>query len=126
MTNGIIFGVCLTLAISVLPIESELSSESRSFLHRVNDQVRKRQNPILNRRNKRRRKTFFDLVNVHVFNTASICIHGEELLRKFTVHQKLQRKDLTLKQMFDISEKLIVGQSDEIFGVSQISWENSP
>ena len=28
--------------------------------------------------------------------------------------------------MFDISEKLIVGQSDEIFGVSQISWENSP
>ena len=28
--------------------------------------------------------------------------------------------------MFDISEKLIVGQSDGIFGVSQISWENSP
>ena len=28
--------------------------------------------------------------------------------------------------MFDISEKLIVEQSDEIFGVPQISWENSP
>ena len=28
--------------------------------------------------------------------------------------------------MFDMSEKLIVGQSDEIFGVSQISWEDSP
>ena len=28
--------------------------------------------------------------------------------------------------MFDISEKLIVEHSDEIFGVSQISWENSP
>ena len=27
--------------------------------------------------------------------------------------------------MFDISEKLILEQSDEIFGVSQISWENS-
>ena len=27
--------------------------------------------------------------------------------------------------MFDISEKLIVGQSDEIFGVPQISWEDS-
>ena len=25
----------------------------------------------------------------------------------------------------DISEKLIVGQSDEIFGVSQINWEDS-
>ena len=35
-------------------------------------------------------------------------------------------ENLTLKQMFDISEKLIVGQSDEIFGVSQISWESSP
>ena len=27
--------------------------------------------------------------------------------------------------MFDISEKLIVGQSDEIFGVTPISWEDS-
>ena len=33
--------------------------------------------------------------------------------------------DPTLKQMFDISEKLTVGQSDEIFGVCQISWESS-
>ena len=33
-------------------------------------------------------------------------------------------EDLTLKQMFDISEKLMVEQSDEIFGVSQISWES--
>ena len=32
----------------------------------------------------------------------------------------------TLKQMFEISEKLIVGQSDEIFGVSQMNWEDSP
>ena len=30
-----------------------------------------------------------------------------------------------MKQMFDISEKLIVGQSDEIFGVSPINWEDS-
>ena len=28
--------------------------------------------------------------------------------------------------MFEISEKLILEQSDEIFGVSQISWESSP
>ena len=34
-------------------------------------------------------------------------------------------KDLTLKQMFDISEKLMVGQSDEIFVLSQINWEDS-
>ena len=34
-------------------------------------------------------------------------------------------EDLTMIQMFDISEKLIVGQSDEIFGVSPINWEGS-
>ena len=33
--------------------------------------------------------------------------------------------NLTLKQMFDTSEKLIFGQSDEIFGVSHINWEDS-
>ena len=30
-----------------------------------------------------------------------------------------------MKQMFDISEKLIVEQSDEIFGVTQINWVDS-
>ena len=34
-------------------------------------------------------------------------------------------KDLTMKQMFDISEKFIVGQSDEIHGVTPINWEDS-
>ena len=38
---------------------------------------------------------------------------------------KNTRKDLTLKQMCDISENVIVERSDEIFGVSQISWEES-
>ena len=33
--------------------------------------------------------------------------------------------NLTMKQMFDISEKLIVGQSDEIFGVMLVNWEDS-
>ena len=32
----------------------------------------------------------------------------------------------TLKQMFEISEQLILEESDEIFGVSQINWEDSP
>ena len=33
--------------------------------------------------------------------------------------------DLTLKQMFEISEQMILRQSEEIFGVSQINWEDS-
>ena len=34
-------------------------------------------------------------------------------------------KDLTMKQMFDTSEKLITEQSDEIYGMSTINWEDS-
>ena len=34
-------------------------------------------------------------------------------------------KDLTMKQMFDMSEKLIVGQSDEIHGVNTMNWDDS-
>ena len=34
-------------------------------------------------------------------------------------------EDLTMKQMFDISEKLISEQSDEIYGVNTINWEYS-
>ena len=30
-----------------------------------------------------------------------------------------------MKQMFDISAKLIVGQSNEICGVNMINWEDS-
>ena len=33
--------------------------------------------------------------------------------------------NLTLKQMFDVSEKLIAGQADEIYGVNTINWEHS-
>ena len=33
--------------------------------------------------------------------------------------------NLAMKQMFDISEKLIVGQSDEIYGVNPMNWEDS-
>ena len=34
-------------------------------------------------------------------------------------------RDLTMKQMFDMSEKLIGGQSDEIYGVNTINWDDS-
>ena len=66
--------------------ESNLSLKSRSFLHRVNDRVRK----ILDDSSKDAMqdidKRFFNL-NVYVFNIGSICIHGKELLTKFTFHK---------------------------------------
>ena len=46
---------------------------------------------ILNRCNRRHRRTFCDMVNVHDFNIASIFVHGKELLRQLAFHQKYKR-----------------------------------
>ena len=51
-------------------------------------------------------------------------IHGKELLRQFTLDREY-KEGLTSKQMFDTSEKLIVEQSDGIYGVTVIDWEDS-
>ena len=50
----------------------------------------------------------------------------ERISQKIYIPSKIQVKISLKKQMFDISEKLTVEQSDEIFGVSPISWEISP
>ena len=50
---------------------------------------------------------------------------GNHLLGHFAFQQKKKTEDLTMKQMFDISEKLIAEQSDEIYGKSKINWEHS-
>ena len=100
-----------------------MSSGSRSFLDRVNDQVRKRQKrPLMNvtedidKRSMIWRMFLSSTLEASVFmgKTYSDNLHSI----------KNTGKDLTMKQMFDISEKLILEQSDEIFGVSQISWDN--
>ena len=41
------------------------------------------------------------------------------------LHSIKNTEDLTLKQMFDMSEKLTSEQSDEIYGVNTINWEDS-
>ena len=63
-------------------------------------------------------------MNVYVFDIGSICNHGKELFRKFTLHQNTV-ENLTLKQMVEIPEQLILEQSDEINGVTPINWEDS-
>ena len=68
--------------------ESDMSSKSRSFLHRVNDRVRKILDQSLKDATQDSNKHSFKVVNVHVFDIGSICIHGKEILRKFTFRQK--------------------------------------
>ena len=81
--------------------------------------------PIFKKGHARHWQTFFNLENVYVFNIGCICTHRKRLLRKLTLHEK-KVNDLTSKQMFDTSEKLIVGHSDETFGVTPINCEDSP
>ena len=56
----------------------ELSLGSRSFLDRVNDQVRKRQKRSSMNVTENDEKTFCDLGNVHVCNIGISVIHGKE------------------------------------------------
>ena len=77
-----------------------------TFLNRINDRLRDAE--LFSRRfNARHWQTFYDLVNVYVFDSGSICIHGKELLKQFTFHQNIG-ENLTLKKMFEISEQLIL------------------
>ena len=69
--------------------ELELSVESRSFLNRVNDQVRKRQKN--NFKCHRRRKTFYDLGNVHGCNNGISGTHGKEVPEQLTFHREYKR-----------------------------------
>ena len=103
--------------------ESEMSLKSRSFLHRVNDQVRKRQYQSSKDATKDSNKH-----SVIWWMFMSSTLQASVFMGKNysdNWHSIKNSKDLTMKQMFDIPEKLISEQSDEINGVSTINWENS-
>ena len=57
------------------------------------------------------------MVNVYVSEITSICINGKGLLRQFTFHQKYRERSQFKADVWH-TEKLIVGQSDEIYGVN--------
>ena len=84
---------------------SEMSFKSRSFLHRVNDQVRKRQNQSSKDATKDSDK---HSVRWRMFMSSTL--QASVLMGKNysdTWHSiKNTGKDLTMKQMFDISEKV--------------------
>ena len=103
--------------------KSDLSLGSRSFLHRVNDQVRKRQ-----------KQSSMDATEDSEEHSVIWRMFMSSTLQAsvFIVknysdnwHSIKNTEDLTMKQMFDISEKLITEQSDEIYGRNTINWEDS-
>ena len=78
--------------------------------------------PLFKRCNARHRQTFLRRTFMSSTVEASVFMWKDY---SDNLHCKKTGNNLTLKQMFDISEKLTVERSDEIFGVSQISWEDS-
>ena len=84
--------------------ESDMSLESRSFLHRVNDRVRKRQNQSSKDATKDS-----DKHSVIWESFMSSTLQASVSMGKNysdNCHSIKNAEDLTMKQMFDISEKI--------------------
>ena len=87
--------------------------ESRSFVNPVNDQVRKRQKRISNVTEDGEKHSMIWRMFMIVTMESAVFMgknYSENL------HSIKNTRDLTMKQMFDISEKL-VSEQDEIYGV---------
>ena len=99
--------------------ELELSVESRSFVNRVNDQVRKRQKRISNVAGDEEEHSMIWRMFVAVTMESAVFMG-----KNFQDNQNsiVNTADLTLKPMFDISAKLVAEQ-DEISGLETIGWD---
>ena len=99
--------------------ELELSVESRSFVKRVNDQVRKRQKIISNVAGDGEEHSMVWRMFMAVTMESAVFMG-----KKFQNNQNsiVNTADLTLKQMFDMSAKLVAEQN-EISGLETIRWE---
>ena len=100
--------------------ELELSVDSRSFVNRVNDQVRKRQKRISNvTGDGEEHSIIWEMFMAVTMESATFMGKNFQNNRNSIVNTT----DLTLKQMFDISAKL-VSEQEEITGLETIGWEN--
>ena len=104
--------------------ESDMSFKSRSFLHRVNDPVRKMLDQPSKDATKDSDKHSVIWKMCMSFTLQASVFMGKHYSDKWH-STKNTRKDLTMKQMFDMSEKLITEQSDEIYGVNTINLYDS-
>ena len=103
---------------SYIEAESELSLESRSFFHRVNDQVRKRQNQSSQNAIKDGDKHSV-IWGMFMSCTLQASVFMEKNYSD-NWHSIKNTEDAPMKQMFDISEKLVTEQSNEIYGISTV------
>ena len=100
--------------------ELELSAESRSFVNRVNDQVRKRQKRISNVAGEGEEHSIIWRMFMAVTMDSATFME-----KNFQDNQNsiVNTTDLTLKQMFDISTKF-VSEQDEISNSERLFGKN--
>ena len=104
--------------------ESDFSLKSRSFLHWVNDRVRK----MLDQSSKdaiQDNDKHSLIWRMFMSSTLEASVFMGKNYSENLRSVKNTGNNLTMKQMFDISEKLIIGQSDEIYGVNTMNWVDS-
>ena len=101
--------------------ESELSMGSRSFSNSVNVQVRKRQKRFSMNVTENGEKHSMIWGMFMSFTLESAVFMGKNYLNN--CQSIVNTTDLTLKQMFDKSTRL-VSEQDEISGVETIGWES--
>ena len=99
--------------------ELELSVESRSFVNRVNDEVRKRQKRISNVTEDGEKHAMIWGMFMTVTMESAVFM-GKNYLNN--CQSIVNTTDLTLEQMFDISTRL-VSEQNEISGLETIGWE---
>ena len=103
--------------------ESEIVVRIQITLAQVNDQVRKRQNQSSKDATKDSDK------HSVIWGMFMSCMLQASvfMVKNYSDnwHSIKNTENLTMKQMFDISEKLVSEQSDEIFGMETIDSENS-
>ena len=100
-------------------VESDMSLLSRSFLHRVNDRVRKIQDQSSKDATQDSNKHSL-IWGMFMPSTMDASVFMGKNYTENLHSIKNTGKDLTMKQMFDISEKLTTEKSDEIYGVNTI------
>ena len=100
--------------------ELEMSVESRSFVNRMNDQVRKRQKRISNvTEDGEKHSMIWGMFMIVTMESAVFM--GKNYQNN--CDSISNTTDLTLKHMFGISAKL-VSEQNEISGLETIGWEN--
>ena len=100
--------------------ELELSVESKSLVNRVNDQVRKRRKRISNVTGGGEKHSMIWGIFMTVTMESAVFMGNNYFINCQSIVNTI---DLTLREMFDISTRL-VSEQDEISGLETIGWEN--